>query len=75
MLWRLQDEKQNTKKFCAEHLFADLRWGARTVVASRAVPDGLVTFCTFELAQVKFLLPSSGVCVFTACKTNSSPLE
>lgn len=30
---------------------------------------------TFELAQVKFLLPSSGVCIFTACRANRSPRE
>lgn len=66
MLWRLQDEKQKHEKILclgahSECFFEDLHWGARTALASRTLPGGLVTLCTFEVTQVKFLLPSSGV--------------
>lgn len=56
-------------------LLEDHHWGARTGLDSRTVPGGLVMLCAFELARVKFLLPSSDGCIFTACKTNRSPSE
>lgn len=80
MFWRLQAEKQKHYKILcldanSDHLFEDLHWGARSALISRTVLGVLVTLCTFQLAQVKFLQSSSGVCIFTACKTNGSPLE
>lgn len=69
MLWRMRTK--TTKKFCAwmhiQSIFLQTFY--------RTVPGGLVTPGTFELTQVKFLLPSSGVCNFTACKTIRSPWE